>query len=107
MPRRFEMTRRLPQSDPKPSASPNRRRFSFRQLLLALAIAPLAIAAAVVLAGSLATLLINDRLPPLDSLLDYKPRIPLRILTADGVLIGEFGEERRTFVRIQDVPDVM
>jgi membrane carboxypeptidase/penicillin-binding protein len=77
------------------------------RLLLALAVAPFALAAAIVLTGSLATLLINDRLPPLDSLLDYKPRIPLRILTADGVLIGEFGEERRTFVRVQDVPEVM
>src|SRR5690606_34720697 len=40
-------------------------------------------------------------------LIDYRPRIPLRVYTADGVLIGEFGEERRTFVRIEDVPDVM
>jgi penicillin-binding protein 1A len=33
-------------------------------------------------------------LPALDTLTDYKPKMPLRIFT-DSVLIGEFGEERR------------
>ncbi len=56
---------------------------------------------------ALALLLANDRLPPLDALIDYKPRIPLRVYTADNVLIGEFGEERRTYVKIEDVPDLM
>ena len=46
-------------------------------------------------------------LPALDSLTDYRPKIPLRIYSADNVLIGEFGEERRNLVRIKDVPDVM
>lgn len=46
-------------------------------------------------------------LPPLDSITDYRPKIPLRIFSADNVLIGEFGEERRNLVRIKDVPDVM
>ncbi|MDP1897376.1 MAG: penicillin-binding protein 1A, partial [Sulfurimicrobium sp.] len=31
-------------------------------------------------------------------------KIPLRIYTADGALIGEFGEERRALIKIQDVP---
>jgi penicillin-binding protein 1A len=46
-------------------------------------------------------------LPEIDSLTDYRPKIPLRIYTADNVLIGEFGEERRNFVPIQDIPEVM
>jgi penicillin-binding protein 1A len=46
-------------------------------------------------------------LPSLETLTDYRPRIPLRIYTADGQLIGEYGEERRTFTRIQDVPSTM
>ena len=46
-------------------------------------------------------------LPPLDSLTDYQPKMPLRIYSADNVLIGEFGEERRNLVRIKDIPDVM
>jgi penicillin-binding protein 1A len=46
-------------------------------------------------------------LPSLDTLTDYRPKMPLRIFSADNVLIGEFGEERRTLVRIKDIPDVM
>ncbi|MFC7515706.1 penicillin-binding protein 1A [Herbaspirillum sp. GCM10030257] len=46
-------------------------------------------------------------LPPLDAITDYRPKIPLRIFSADNVLLGEFGEERRTLVRINDVPDIM
>ncbi|HJV75320.1 MAG TPA: penicillin-binding protein 1A [Noviherbaspirillum sp.] len=46
-------------------------------------------------------------LPPLDALTDYRPKIPLRIFSADNVLIGEFGEERRNLARIKDVPDIM
>jgi penicillin-binding protein 1A len=47
------------------------------------------------------------RLPSLEALTDYHPKIPLRVYTADGYLIGEFGEERRHFARIQDVPEAM
>ncbi|WP_417069063.1 penicillin-binding protein 1A [Niveibacterium terrae] len=47
------------------------------------------------------------KLPSLEALTDYRPRIPLRVYTSDGQLIGEFGEERRTFARIQDVPEHM
>jgi penicillin-binding protein 1A len=47
------------------------------------------------------------KLPSLDALTDYRPKQPLRIYTADGYQIGEFGEERRTFVPISDVPAVM
>ncbi|GGC13846.1 penicillin-binding protein 1A [Oxalicibacterium flavum] len=46
-------------------------------------------------------------LPALDSLTDYRPKIPLRIFSADNVLIGEFGEERRNLVRINHIPDIM
>ncbi len=44
------------------------------------------------------------KLPALDTLTDYRPRVPLRVYTADGHLIGEFGEERRDVVRIAEVP---
>ena len=53
------------------------------------------------------TLLAYPTLPSLEALTDYRPKIPLRVYTADGYLIGEFGEERRAFVHIQDVPAVM
>jgi len=47
------------------------------------------------------------QLPSLDVLTAYQPKIPLRIYSSDGHLIGEFGEERRNYARIQDVPAVM
>lgn len=46
-------------------------------------------------------------LPSLEVLTDYRPKVPLRIYTADGHLIGEFGEERRAVVTIGQVPHVM
>jgi len=46
-------------------------------------------------------------LPSLEVLTDYRPKIPLRVYTADGFLIGEFGEERRAVVAIGEVPEVM
>jgi len=58
------------------------------------------------LAG-LAAALIYPNLPPLEALTDYKPKLPLRVYTADGALIGEFGEERRAFIAIDKVPRYM
>jgi penicillin-binding protein 1A len=52
-------------------------------------------------------LLAYPNLPSIEALTDYQPKIPLRVYTADGVLIGEFGEERRSVVRIEEVPAVM
>ncbi|MCX7892024.1 MAG: penicillin-binding protein 1A [Burkholderiales bacterium] len=49
-------------------------------------------------------LLAYPNLPSIEAVTDYRPRIPLRVYTADGALIGEFGEERRSVVAIQDVP---
>lgn len=46
-------------------------------------------------------------LPSLEVLTDYKPKIPLRIYSSDGSLIGEFGEERRALITINEVPSVM
>ena len=43
-------------------------------------------------------------LPSLQALTEYQPKIPLRIYTAEGVQIGEFGEERRAVVAIGEVP---
>ena len=50
---------------------------------------------------------IVPKVPPIDAVLDYKPKIPLRIYTADNVLIGEFGEEHRDFVPIANIPPMM
>lgn len=62
---------------------------------------------AVALLVGYALLVAAPNLPSLDTITDYRPKIPLRIYTADNVLIGEFGEERRNFVPIAEIPDVM
>ena len=69
------------------------------------AFAALAMGAAAV--AGYVLLIVVPNLPSLDALTDYRPKIPLRVYTADQVLIGEFGEERRDFVPIADMPAVM
>ncbi len=46
-------------------------------------------------------------LPDISDLSDYRPKLPLRVFSADGALLGEFGEERRNLTPIQDIPAVM
>jgi penicillin-binding protein 1A len=52
-------------------------------------------------------LLAYPNLPSIEALTDYRPKIPLRVYTADGHLIGEFGEERRSVVKIDQVPNIL
>lgn len=54
-----------------------------------------------------ALVVMEPNLPSLNALIDYRPKVPLRVFTADHKLIGEFGEERRSLVRFQDLPDQM
>ena len=74
-----------------------------RGFILLAAILVLLIIGAVIY--GLAALLPN--VPSIDVVTDYQPKIPLRIYTADHVLIGEFGEEHRDFVPIAKVPALM
>lgn len=97
-------------SDPAakpPSPSPGDRKHSPKRVILTVlaSLAGLAVAGVLVVVFGLAMAYPN--LPALDTLTDYRPKMPLRIFTADNVLIGEFGEERRTLVHFKDIPDVM
>ncbi len=56
---------------------------------------------------SVAAALIYPSLPSLEALTDYRPKMPLRIYSADGGLLAEFGEERRSVVRLQDTPLIL
>ena len=49
-------------------------------------------------------LYLSPQLPSVESLKDVRLQTPLRIYSADGVLIGEFGEQRRTPIRYDDIP---
>ena len=67
----------------------------------------LGMAAMAVAMISMVLILTYPNMPSLEILTDYRPKIPLRVYTADERLIGEFGEERREFVRFDEVPDIM
>ena len=59
------------------------------------------------LLGALVLALLWPTLPSLEVLTDYQPKVPLRVVSAEGELLGEFGEERRAIFAIRAVPDVM
>ena len=46
-------------------------------------------------------------LPDISDLLDYRPKLPLRVYSVEGDLLGEFGEERRNLTPIREIPKVM
>lgn len=76
----------------------------FRFLVFPLALVA-GLAAIGLLTLALVVALAYPNLPALGALTEYQPKVPLRIYTAEGVLIGEFGEERRAVVSISEVPD--
>ncbi|MGH8705950.1 MAG: penicillin-binding protein 1A [Burkholderiales bacterium] len=70
---------------------------------------PLLLIAGLATAGAclagLVIALAYPNLPSLEVLTDYQPKIPLRVYTVEGALIGEFGEERRSLISIREVPE--
>lgn len=68
-----------------------------------LAIFALGIAACGVLATTI--VLAWQQLPTLDQLIDYQPKIPLRVYSAEGEPLAEFGEEKRVVLNVNVVPD--
>ncbi len=54
-----------------------------------------------------ASVIAYPNLPSLEALTSYQPKIPLQIFSAEGDLIGEFGAEKRAFVRIEQTPDML
>ncbi|RZI82110.1 MAG: penicillin-binding protein 1A [Rubrivivax sp.] len=47
------------------------------------------------------------QLPEVSGLTVYQPKMPMRVYSAENVLIGEFGEEKRDFLPIKQIPKVM
>ncbi|MEO8296657.1 MAG: penicillin-binding protein 1A [Burkholderiales bacterium] len=66
-----------------------------------------ALAATVVILLGIALAAAYPNLPKLGGITDYRPKLPMRVYSADNVLLGEFGEERRSFVPIAEIPQVM
>ena len=105
-------------SDPSPKSTPSSGgsspqgplRSPLRMLMrffIGLAGLGLAAVLALVIAGGLALAVAYPNLPEIRGLDDYRPKLPMRVYSADGVLIGEFGEERRSYTPIQEIPAVM
>ncbi|MFN4119684.1 penicillin-binding protein 1A [Acidovorax sp.] len=64
-------------------------------------------AVAVVLTVAVALAVAYPNLPDISDLADYRPKLPLRVYSAEGALLGEFGEERRNLTPISEIPKVM
>ncbi len=108
-------TDRKSPSSPSSSSGAGPGRFArlpaaVRWPLLALG-ALVGVALAMVLGGAaLAAIALSvayPNLPEISGLTDYRPKLPMRVYSADEVLIGEFGEERRLFMPIEQIPKVM
>ncbi|HEX2009732.1 MAG TPA: PBP1A family penicillin-binding protein [Roseateles sp.] len=82
---------------------PESRRATARRALI---IATAGLASLLMLLA-VAAVLIYPSLPDLSELTDYRPKQPLRIYTADGVQIGEFGAERRRYLPLEQIPKSM
>ena len=75
--------------------------------LAALAGFAAAAAMALLLVVAIALAIAYPNLPEIGGLNDYRPKLPMRIYSADNVLLGEFGEERRSFLPIAQTPKVI
>ncbi len=62
---------------------------------------------AVALLLALGLAMAYPNLPDISGLTDYRPKLPLRVLSSDGVVLAEFGEERRSYQPIKEIPKVM
>jgi len=76
-------------------------------LVKALLILGLILAVLLSLLLAYAFIIAKPNLPSISALTDYNPKVPLRIYTADKVLSGEFGEERRKLVPLNQMPQQM
>lgn len=98
----------------KPDKSSTSRSASHRtpvhwltKVLLGLVGLAVAVAAGILLTVAVALAMAYPNLPDVSELADYRPKLPLRVYSAEGALLGEFGEERRTLTPIKEIPKVM
>jgi penicillin-binding protein 1A len=99
-------------NNPKNPPSPDKQKAtSGMHWALKWALGGLALASAGLLAGlmviAISMAVAFPNLPDISDLSDYRPKLPLRVYSAEGSLIGEFGEERRQLTPIKEIPKVM
>ena len=92
---------------PKPAThSPGWLRWPLRVLAWLIGLGAAAALAAVLVVG-VGLAMAYPNLPDVSDLADYRPKLPLRVYSTEGALLGEFGEERRNLTPIEDIPPVM
>ena len=91
---------------PKPRVARNRAPW-WQRALIGAAIVVVGLLLAAALTVGLVLAFSWPRLPDIAELQNYQPQLPLRVYSADGVLLGEFGEERREFLPIDQIPSLM
>ena len=67
----------------------------------------LGLLASLLLVVAVALAVAYPNLPDVSDLSDYRPKLPLRVFSSEGILIGEFGEELRNLTPIAQIPKVM
>ena len=96
-----------PAGSPKPPAGRDKRpkrAVRSRPLWLKFLLGAVLLGVAGILALVFAVVMLYPRLPALSELTDYRPDLPLRVYSAEGTLIGEFGVQRRTVVPFEQIP---
>jgi penicillin-binding protein 1A len=101
---------KLPPAPPRETPPVHWARRAARAVLrvfLTIAGGTLALLLAVAICAGIGLAVAYPNLPDLKALTDYRPKLPMRIFSADGVLLGEYGEERRQFTPFAEIPKVM
>lgn len=64
---------------------------------------------AIAIAGILFIMVVvtYPRLPSMDELQNYQPKLPLQVYSSDGVILGQFGEEHRVFTSFKNTPKML
>jgi penicillin-binding protein 1A len=104
------MPTKTPAGDAGPSINPPSHKRTARWLVrLALWAGAIALGGllSVLMIVALAMAVAFPNLPDISELSAYRPKLPLRVFSVEGDLIGEFGEERRHFTPIKEIPKVM
>ncbi len=103
----------MPPKSPAPDSGPSRPRadktpmhWALRLLLWGFGLGLAAVLSGLILLA-IALSVAFPNLPDISDLSDYRPKLPLRVFSVEGDLLGEFGEERRNLTPIREIPKIM
>jgi penicillin-binding protein 1A len=94
------------QKTKEPASAPNALSWFVKLAVWAMGLAAAGLVSILMVVG-VAMVIAYPNLPDISDLAEYKPKLPLRVFTEDGQLMGEFGEERRNLTPIKEIPQVM